>query len=117
MLGNIAVIGNAAQALHPVAGQGFNLGLRDANDLSALLAEANRHHADKLGFTAALTTYGDARQGDVERSVGFTDFLVDAFSNDHLATRVPRGLALAVVDVLPFARRALARRMLFGAMK
>ena len=117
VLGNIAVIGNAAQALHPVAGQGFNLGLRDANDLSALLAEANRHHADKLGFTAALTTYGDARQGDVERSVGFTDFLVDAFSNDHLATRVPRGLALAVVDVLPFARRALARRMLFGAMK
>ena len=117
VLGNIAVIGNAAQALHPVAGQGFNLGLRDANDLSALLAEANRHHADKVGFTAALTTYGDARQGDVERSVGFTDFLVDAFSNDHLATRVPRGLALAVVDVLPFARRALARRMLFGAMK
>ena len=117
VLGNIAVMGNAAQALHPVAGQGFNLGLRDANDLGRLLAEANRQHADKAGFTAALTKYGATRQGDVERSVGFTDFLVGAFSNDHLATRVPRGLALAVVDMLPFARRALARRMLFGAAK
>ena len=117
VLGNIAVIGNAAQALHPVAGQGFNLGLRDASDLARLLAEANRQQTDKVGFTGALRKYGDARQGDVERSVGFTDFLVGAFSNDHLATRVPRGLALAVVDVLPFARRALARRMLFGALK
>ena len=117
VLGNIAVIGNAAQALHPVAGQGFNLGLRDANDLARLLGEANRQQADKAGFTTALTKYGATRQGDVERSVGFTDFLVGAFSNDHLATRVSRGLALAVVDVLPFARRALARRMLFGAIK
>lgn len=117
VLGNIAVIGNAAQALHPVAGQGFNLGLRDANDLARLLAEANSQQADKVDFTAALRKYGDVRQGDVERSVGFTDFLVGAFSNDYLATRVSRGLALAVVDVLPFARRALARRMLFGALK
>ena len=117
VLGSLAVIGNAAQALHPVAGQGFNLGLRDANDLARLLAEANRQQGEKAGFTAALTKYGDTRQVDVERSVGFTDFLVGAFSNDHLVTRVPRGLALAVVDVLPFARRALARRMLFGALK
>ena len=117
VLGSIAVIGNAAQALHPVAGQGFNLGLRDASDLARLLAEANRRQADKAGFTASLAKYGDTRQSDVERSVGFTDFLVGAFSNDYLATRVPRGLALAVVDVLPFARRALARRMLFGALK
>ncbi len=117
VVGNIAVIGNAAQALHPVAGQGFNLGLRDASDLSRVLAEANRQHAYKAGFAAALTKYGNARQGDVERSVGFTDFLVGAFSNDHLATRVSRGLAMAAVDVLPFARRALAKRMLFGALR
>jgi 2-octaprenyl-6-methoxyphenol hydroxylase len=117
VVGNIAVIGNAAQALHPVAGQGFNLGLRDASDLARLLADAQREPVQEVGFTVALKNYGNARQGDVERSVGFTDFLVGAFSNDHLAARVPRGLALAAVDVLPFVRRALARRMLFGALK
>ncbi len=115
--GNIAVIGNAAQALHPVAGQGFNLGLRDANDLARLLADAQRAVASESIFSAALKKYASARNTDVERSVGFTDFLVGAFSNDHLAARLPRGLALAAVDMLPFARRALAKRMLFGAPK
>ena len=115
--GNIAVIGNAAQALHPVAGQGFNLGLRDANDLARLLAEVLRDQTGKSMFADALSKYGQSRNRDVERSVGFTDFLVGAFSNDHLATRVPRGLALVAVDMLPFARRALAKRMLFGAPK
>ena len=115
--GNITVIGNAAQALHPVAGQGFNLGLRDANDLARLLADAQRGRVGGAIFSAALKKYGQERNSDVERSVGFTDFLVSAFSNDHFATRVPRGLALALVDILPFARRALARRMLFGALK
>ena len=117
VVGNIAVIGNAAQALHPVAGQGFNLGLRDANNLAHLLADARHSQATRSAFTDALQDYGEERGDDVERSVGFTDFLVGAFSNDHLATRVPRGLALAAVDMLPFARRALARRMLFGALK
>ena len=115
--GNIAVIGNAAQALHPVAGQGFNLGLRDANDLVRSLAQARRNQSGRSTFSGALKEYELTRRSDVERSVGFTDFLVGAFSNDHLATRVPRGLALAVVDMLPFARRALARRMMFGAQK
>jgi 2-octaprenyl-6-methoxyphenol hydroxylase len=117
VVGNIAVVGNAAQALHPVAGQGFNLGLRDANELASLLAEARRVPSKTSIFSDALRKYGVARDRDVERSVGFTDFLVGAFSNNHLATRVPRGLALAVVDMLPFARRALAKRMLFGAPK
>ena len=115
--GNVAVIGNAAQALHPVAGQGFNLGLRDANDLSRLLANARREATGKSAFAVALRKYEQERRSDVARSVGFTDFLVGAFSNDHFAARIPRGLALAAVDMLPFARRALARRMLFGAVK
>jgi 2-octaprenyl-6-methoxyphenol hydroxylase len=115
--GNIAVIGNAAQALHPVAGQGFNLGLRDANELARLLADARREQIGSAAFSDALRKYEMARNTDVKRSVGFTDFLVGAFSKDHLATRLPRGLALAAVDMLPFARRALAKRMLFGALK
>ena len=107
--GHIAVIGNAAQSLHPVAGQGFNLGLRDAMALVKSLTKTNENALTKL------TDYAQSRARDVERSVGFTDFLVSAFSNDHTATRIPRGFGLAAVDMLPFARRALAKRMLFGA--
>ncbi len=107
--GRIAVIGNAAQALHPVAGQGFNLGLRDADELARRLSGNNS--------VSALKSFEAGRARDVERSVGFTDLLVGLFSNQHLLTRVPRGLGLAALDVLPFARRALARRMLFGAAK
>ena len=109
--GHVAVIGNAAQALHPVAGQGFNLGLRDAADLSRRLAGM------KMSAAETLRDYQASRERDVDRSVGFTDFLVSAFAGDHLLTRVPRGLGLAAMDMLPFARRALARRMLFGAQK
>jgi 2-octaprenyl-6-methoxyphenol hydroxylase len=107
--GRIAVIGNAAQALHPVAGQGFNLGLRDAEALAQSLAATDS--------IAALARFESSRERDVGRSLGFTDFLVGAFSNDHLMSRVPRGLGLAALDALPFARRALARRMIFGAAK
>ncbi len=99
------MIGNAAQALHPIAGQGFNLGLRDAAELSVSLG-ADPH--------SGLAAYAAARSKDVERTVGFTDFLVSAFDNDNPLMRAPRGLALAAVDLLPFARRALARRMLYG---
>jgi 2-octaprenyl-6-methoxyphenol hydroxylase len=104
----VAVIGNAAQALHPVAGQGFNLGLRDAAALVKSLASISE-------TSLALGDYVNSRLRDVERSVGFTDFLVSAFSNDHALAKIPRGLGLAVTDMLPFARKALAKRMLFGA--
>lgn len=105
-VGRIAIIGNAAQALHPVAGQGFNLGLRDAEALAQRLAA--------MDPVAALAGFDDSRSRDVGRSIGFTDFLVGAFSNDHLISRLPRGIGLAALDALPFARRALARRMLYG---
>ncbi len=110
VVGRVAVIGNAAQALHPIAGQGFNLGLRDAAQLATQLASPS-------GLSAGLTAYASARSGDVDRTVGFTDFLVSAFDNDSRLLRGPRGLALAAVDLLPFARRALARRMLYGASR
>jgi 2-octaprenyl-6-methoxyphenol hydroxylase len=64
-----------------------------------------------------LARYAELRSRDVERSVGFTDFLVSAFAGDAALARVPRGLALAAMDLLPFARRALAKRMLFGARR
>ena len=106
--GRVVVIGNAAQALHPVAGQGFNLGLRDAETLAKMLAAGNEP-------TLALKNYADSRKREVTRSVGFTDFLVSAFSNDRAPNRIGRGLGLALVDMLPLARKVLVRRMLFGA--
>ncbi len=111
--GRVAVIGNAAQALHPVAGQGFNLGLRDADELSQRLG----HVRLPSEVAATLQQYGHSRDTDVDRSVGFTDFLVGAFGSDHLLSRLSRGIGLAAVDMLPFARRAIARRMLFGARR
>jgi 2-octaprenyl-6-methoxyphenol hydroxylase len=105
--GRVAIIGNAAQAMHPVAGQGFNLGLRDADVLAHLLAS---HSIDKV-----LSTYAATRDSDVARGVGFTDLLASAFLSDTATLRVPRGAALALVDMLPVARRHLAKRMLFGA--
>lgn len=104
--GHVAIIGNAAQAMHPVAGQGFNLGLRDAQTLAGLLGE----HP----VATVLTDYNNARQIDVSRGVGFTDLLASVFLADAATLRMPRGLAMAAVDMLPFARRMLARRMLFG---
>lgn len=109
--GRAVVVGNAAQALHPVAGQGFNLGLRDAAELvDALVRPAG--DAD-----AVLARYATARGRDVARSVGFTDFLVSAFASTSPLAYVPRGLGLAVLDLVPSARRLLARRMLFGAAR
>lgn len=105
--GAVAIIGNAAQAMHPVAGQGFNLGLRDAATFADLLSEAPFDHA--------LARYAQARDRDVSRGVGFTDLLATSFLTDNAALRIPRGFALAAVDMLPVARRMLASRMLFGA--
>jgi 2-octaprenyl-6-methoxyphenol hydroxylase len=105
------IVGNAAQALHPVAGQGLNLGLRDA----AVLAGLIHGSPDALGSASMLCAYREARQRDASRGVLFTDFLVSAFSD---ARRVPtwaRGLALAALDLFAPARRLLAERMIHGA--
>ena len=96
-----------------MAGQGFNLGLRDAEELSQRLGKTLPSSA----VAESLQQYGHSRDTDVDRSVGFTDFLVGAFGNDHLLSRLPRGIGLAAIDMLPFARRAIAKRMLFGARR
>ena len=111
-VGKMAIIGNAAQAMHPVAGQGFNLGLRDAAALATALAATNVQTPDP---TCSLLRYAAVREVDIERGVGFTDLLASTFISDTPTLRLPRGMVLAAVDMLPFARRALARRMLFGA--
>ena len=105
------IVGNAAQALHPVAGQGLNLGLRDA----AAVADLLRASPDLVGNREMLEAYRDARRRDATRGVAFTDFLVSIFSDGRRIPTWGRGLALAVFDVLPPARRLLAERMIHGA--
>jgi 2-octaprenyl-6-methoxyphenol hydroxylase len=107
----IAVIGNAAQALHPVAGQGFNLGLRDAYDLARLVVDSTR---DAIGSAAMLERYRRLRVRDRRAGIALTHGLVQLFGNDRGWMRVPRGMGMMMLDTLPFAKRAFGRAMLFG---
>ena len=102
-------IGNAAQTLHPVAGQGLNLGLRDAWDLAQVL-----HAAQDPGAPQALARFGAARRLDAAATIGITEALARGFLGDHLLARAARGAALALLDIVPPARSFFARRMIFG---
>jgi 2-octaprenyl-6-methoxyphenol hydroxylase len=105
-------IGNAAQTLHPVAGQGFNIGLRDAWELASLCGDTA---PEAIGSAAMLTAYARGRRMDVLGGVGFTDFLVQVFSNDIAPLRHARGLGLLALEVFPPLKSFVARRMIFGA--
>lgn len=107
----IVRIGNAAQTLHPVAGQGFNLGLRDAWWLAETVMDANR---EQLGDTDFLKQYHKHRQFDVGGGIAMTDLLVGLFANDLPAVSQARGLALTAMDMMPPLKRAFARKMMFG---
>ncbi len=108
----LALIGNAAQMLHPVAGQGFNMGLRDAWELAqAILACAPQ----AVGEPAMLREYAAGRRIDTQGGVFFTDLLVRGFSNAIPGLRQLRGLALSALDALPPAKSFVVRRMIFGA--
>lgn len=108
----VLAIGNAAQTLHPVAGQGLNLGLRDAWELAQMLLDTPR---EEIGAPRFLARYARGRRFDRYAGIGFTDFLVRIFSNSLAPLALARGAGLAALDVLPPARRFLAHRMIFGA--
>ncbi len=107
----VLAIGNAAQALHPVAGQGLNLGLRDAWELAQMLLDAAK---EDIGASRFLARYARSRSFDRYAGIGFTDFLVKIFSNSLAPLALARGAGLAALDSLPPARRFLVRRMIFG---
>jgi 2-octaprenyl-6-methoxyphenol hydroxylase len=107
-----AIVGNAAQALHPIAGQGLNLGLRDAAALAAVVAGAA---PSDIGSDAMLDAYRRSRRRDASRGVAFTDFLASLFADGRRLPTWGRGLALTALDLFPPARRALAERMIHGA--
>ncbi len=103
-------VGNAAQTLHPVAGQGFNLGLRDAWELAVLARDAG-----ELGGDVFCARYRRARALDRRAGIQFTDSLVGLFSTSDALLTLGRGAGLLALDLLPFARRFVARRMIYGA--
>lgn len=107
-----ALVGNAAQTLHPVAGQGFNMGVRDAWELARIIL---RTPPAAFGSTAMLAEYRSARCVDRNAGIGFTDSLVRIFSNDLPLLSSGRGWALSFLNHLPLAKHFVAKRMMFGA--
>lgn len=111
-LPHTVLLGNAAQTLHPVAGQGFNMGLRDAWELAQEIFGST---PEALGSDAMLAAYRALRKLDRDAGIRFTDGLVRLFSNDLPLLKAGRGLSLSVLDCLPGAKKFVARRMMFGA--
>jgi len=110
--GRVVRIGNAAQTLHPVAGQGLNLGLRDAFLLVDRLAQGAR--ASDAGVARALRGLAFARAPDRWSVIGATDFLARSFTWHAPGLAAARGLGLAALQAVPPLKRAFARQMMFG---
>lgn len=105
--GRVAVVGNAAQTLHPVAGQGLNLGLRDAHTLVDTLSAQ--------GFEAtALAAFNARRALDRRFTIGATDTLARLFTIDAGPLPLLRGAALTALEFVPPLKKAIARQMMFG---
>lgn len=101
----LVILGNAAHALHPVAGQGFNLCLRDVRDLTAAL-RADRGEPVDPGDPARLKHYANERVDDYRRTIGLTDRLVRGFSLDLPGAGIVRGALLSLSDgIFPFKNR------------
>ena len=105
--GAIVALGNAAQGLHPVAAQGLNLGLRDAQDL----ADAFARQTTDATVAATLSRFARARGIDRIARIGFTGLLAYGFDRGGWLADVPRGLGLTAVQMLPPLRREITRRL------
>ena len=101
-------IGNSAQTLHPVSGQGFNLGIRDAWQLAETVL---KYGVDR----SSLENYAAGRRLDRQGGAFFTDKIVRTFSNDFGPLKLARGLGLLALDLCPPARHFVAKRMIWGA--
>lgn len=107
----IIVIGNAAHTVHPVAGQGFNLGLRDVAHLAELIFSHTPSGADsEFGNQSMINAYARSRKRDTEMVTCFTHSLVEIFSNDFKALGFARNLGLTTIEHFPPAKRFLLKR-------
>jgi 2-octaprenyl-6-methoxyphenol hydroxylase len=108
---HLAIIGNAAQTMHPAAGQGFNVGIRDAWTLADLIFQTP---ANAVGSKAMLKQYSLQRKRDTRGGLLFTDLLVNVFSNDLIGLGSLRGAGLGLLDLFKPAKNLLVDRMSFG---
>lgn len=107
----LALVGNAAQTLHPIAGQGFNLGLRDVMSLAEIIAQAEQQGND-IGSYQILSQYQQRREPDQQATIGVTDGLIHLFANRLAPLVVGRNLGLMAMELVPPLRETLARRTL-----
>ncbi|MCU1727957.1 2-octaprenyl-6-methoxyphenyl hydroxylase [Pseudomonas sp. 7P_10.2_Bac1] len=103
---NLVVLGNAAHSLHPIAGQGFNLSLRDAQALADALLSSDQ----RPGELATLLSYQQRQQLDQQLTIGFSDQVTRLFGSDQTLISFGRNLGLMGLDVLPPAKRWFARQ-------
>lgn len=103
---HLVVLGNAAHSLHPIAGQGFNLSLRDAHALAQTLLSSDALPGD----LATLQAYREMQRLDQQLTVGFSDRVTRLFSNDQPLIAASRNLGLLGLDLLPPAKRWFARQ-------
>ena len=103
----VIVIGNAAHTVHPIAGQGFNLGLRDVASLAQVIIESQ----SELGGESMLQHYLTLQQPDQQRILWLTDNLVKGFSHSFLPLKIARNLGLWAVESLPLLKKPLMRQM------
>ncbi len=108
VVGRAVIIGNAVHQLHPVAGQGFNLGIRDVAQLAEMILEQQKS-AEDIGDKVLLAKYAESRQKDHDHTISFTDNVVKIFSSDWLPMAAARSISLAVMDHLPVAKSMLAK--------
>jgi 2-octaprenyl-6-methoxyphenol hydroxylase len=105
----LALVGDAAHGVHPLAGQGLNLGLRDIAALTQVLAEATRRGED-IGALNVLKRFQQWRRFDTAGSVVATDGINKLFSNDNPILRTVRDVGLGLVNATPNLRRGLIRQ-------
>ncbi|MDT8405577.1 2-octaprenyl-6-methoxyphenyl hydroxylase [Sulfuriflexus sp.] len=105
----LALIGNAAHTIHPIAGQGFNLGLRDVAVLAQVLVEAQQAGQD-IGRLEVLKNYARWRRHDHLRVIGFTDSMVRVFSNNLTPLALARNIGLLAADLCPPLKHLITRQ-------
>jgi 2-octaprenyl-6-methoxyphenol hydroxylase len=115
--GRLAIVGNAAQTLHPIAGQGFNLGLRDAASLAEVLAEGRAQQKEEFdpGDGMWLERYREWRVADRSNIVRFTDGLVRVFTQPFGPIKALRNVGMLAFDLMPAAKGALSQLSLGAA--
>lgn len=105
----MALIGNASHTIHPIAGQGFNLGLRDVSDMVTTVKHALAQQED-IGSFANLMHYAKTRQQDQQQVISLTDSLVTLFSNQLPPLVAGRNIGLKVLNYLPSLKNVLVKK-------